>query len=262
MANLSSVNHLEPMYAALQELGLTENEQRLYTTSLLQGPASITKLAEALGLPRPNLYKIINGLVQKGLVDQRSRLNYAKNFSVEPPHTVSELLKTKRKEQSSIDHAFIEKLPTYMNEFRQGEGPMKIKALVGQKDFEKVYTQMYEEAEHEIRFCGSLREFGAAFGRALIAQNVQKRLKKQVRGKALILSSDRGYFSDEEHRTHQRDVRYLDNFSEFKTSFHVFSNKVVFWQPKVPMAVLVEDENIVAMMSSLYEGLWERATKT
>jgi len=262
MPKQTTTSDIEPIYAALNELGLTENEQRLYVTSLNKGPLSISRLAEQLAISRPNLYKIIDGLAAKGLVDPQSRKRYTKNFSVEPPTVISELLKTKRSSQSKIDHAFIEQLPQYMNNFKQGEGPLKVKVLVGRKDFEKMYIQMYEEAQDDIRFCGSLREFTQAFGKEFVVMNVQKRLERNVKGIALLLPSDRDYYTAEEHRAHQREVRYLDGFGEFLTSFHIFSNKVVFYQPKVPMAVLIEDEYIVAMMKCLYEGLWAKAPKT
>lgn len=42
--------------------------------------------------------------------------------------------------------------------------------------------------------------------------------------------------------------------------FHIFSNKLVMWQPTVPMAVLIEDEYLVSMMKSVFDGMWERAT--
>lgn len=249
----------DPMYTALRELELTENEQRLYVASIARGPMSISKLAEILGLPRPNLYKIIEGLIQKGLVDRRLRTRYTKTFSVEPPQVISELLKRKRDEQASVDRSFIERLPVYMSTFRQGDAPLKVKVLVGRKDFADLYTQMYEETEYPPRFCGSLRSFVKAFGRDFFDQTVQKRLRKNIVGQALLLPSDQGFFSDEKHRADRREVRYMDQMDEFTPSFHVFSNKIVFWQPIVPMAVLIEDESLVKMMNSLWDGMWKKA---
>ncbi|MFA6447310.1 MAG: helix-turn-helix domain-containing protein [Patescibacteria group bacterium] len=261
MPEIKKNEDLWPLYAALDELGFTENEQRLYVTSLNQGPLSISRLAELLAIPRPNVYKIIEGLVSKGLIDSRARLRYAKNLTVEPPSVVSELLKERRKEQFKVDHAFIDKLPTYMDNFQQGAGPLKVKVMVGQKDFEKIYIQMYEEAQQEILFCGSLRDFDLAFGRDLVMKNVEKRLEKDIKGIALLLPMDRGYYSAAEHKAQRREVRYLEGFEGFATSFHIFSNKVVFYQPKAPMAVLVEDEYIVTMMKSLFTGLWAGASE-
>lgn len=261
MSNPSLPTAFDPMYAALQELALTENEQRLYILSLKQGPTPITKLAELLGLPRPNLYKIIEGLASKGLVDPEARSRYAKNFSVLPPQVISELLKLKHTEQVSINRAFIEQLPLYMSQFRQGDTPLKVKTLVGQKAFQDLYTQMYEEEQEAVRFCGSIKRFIAVFGQSLFERSVALRQSRKVRGIALLLPSDRTHLSLEQHHTMQRDVRYLDGYDEFTPMFHLFSNKLIFWQPSVPMAVLIEDVYLVRMMKSLYEGMWRQASK-
>ncbi len=248
------------MYAALQELALTENEQRLYILSLKQGPTSITKLAELLGLPRPNLYKIIDGLVAKGLVDPEARARYTKNFLVQPPQVISELLKTKRTEQASVDRAFIDQLPSYMSQFRQGDTPLKVKTLIGQKVFIDLYTQMYEEESVAVRFCGSIKTFIATFGQTLFETSVRLRQSRQVGAMALLLPSDRAHLSLEQHRDSKREVRYLDGYDEFTPMFHIFSNKLIFWQPSVPMAVLIEDEYLVRMMKSLFEGMWRQGS--
>lgn len=260
MPKPSLTTAFDPMYAALQELTLTENEQRLYVLSLKQGPTSITKLAELLGLPRPNLYKIIDGLAAKGLVDPEARTRYTKNFSVQPPQVISELLKTKRTEQASVDRAFIDQLPSYMSQFRQGDTPLKVKTLIGQKAFIDLYTQMYEEESEVVRFCGSIQNFVKTFGRSLFETSSRMRQSRKVRGMALLLPSDREHFAASDHRSVQREVRYLDGYKSFAPMFHIFSNKLVMWQPTVPMAVLIEDENLVSMMKSLFEGMWERAT--
>lgn len=261
MAQPSSPAVFEVMYAALGELGLTENEQRLYVLSLQQGPATITKLSELLGLPRPNLYKIMDGLTKKGLVDPDARNRSTKNFSVLPPQVISERLKVKREEQASVDRSFIERLPTFMSQFRQGDTPLKVKTLVGQKAFIDLYTQMYEEEQEVVRFCGSIQNFVKSFGRSLFETSSRIRQSRKVRGMALLLPSDREHFTPSDHRSVQREVRYLDGYKNFAPMFHIFSNKLVMWQSTVPMAVLIEDEYLVDMMKALFDGMWERATK-
>ncbi len=260
MAQPSKPEEFDQMYAALSELGLTENERRLYVTSLSHGPTPVATLATLLQLPRPNVYVIISGLVNKGLVDPQSRLRYGKTFAVEPPSKIAELLKEKREAQSKIDFAFFDRLPKYLAEYQQGEGFAKVRTYVGKKEFEKLYASMYDEAETAIRFFGSFRNFGAAFGKQFISANVKTRLHKNLKGIALVLPSDRGYYSKEENLRDGREVRYLDGVKDFLPSFHVFANKVVFWQPKVPMALVIEDEFIVTMIQNMFEFLWERGT--
>lgn len=246
----------EPMYAALTELGLSENEQRLYVTSLQNGPSSISDLAKQLGLPRPNLYTLIKNLEEIELVDPLLRERYSRLFTVEPPSKVSELLKEKREKQSKIDRSFVERLPSYLSQYKQGSSPMKIRTLAGQKDFVHVFNQMFEETESELWFCGSVSALSEAVTDRLIQENVSKRLKKGIHIKALLLPSDRDYLTQEQHKKQLRDVRYLESIPEFESSFHIFANKVILWQPKTPMAVLIEDTYLVDMMKNMFTGLW------
>jgi hypothetical protein len=44
----------------------------------------------------------------------------------------------------------------------------------------------------------------------------------------------------------------------FVTSFMLYANKVIIWQPKAPLIVLIEDEHIVQMLSSLFDVLWKQ----
>lgn len=252
---------LRPLYAALQELGLSENEQRLYVASLQSGPSSISALAKQLGLPRPNLYKLIQGLEEKGLSDPGVRQRYSRKFSVLAPSTIAKQLKEKRARQEKIDRSFIERLPAYLSVFQQGEAPMKMSVLTGKKDFVRVFNQMYEEAENDLLFFGSVTMLAKAVSNELIQKNVRRRVQRDMRIRALLLPSDREYLTPAQHKEQMREVRYLETVPEFITSFHLFANKVIFWQPKTPMAMLIEDEYIVKMMESVFSGLWEQGVE-
>ena len=52
---------------ALQSLGLTENEAKVYLFLLEQGPSTITEITKNLPIHRVNLYDIIKRLQEKGL---------------------------------------------------------------------------------------------------------------------------------------------------------------------------------------------------
>lgn len=253
-----SSERFDEMYTALRELGLVENEQRLYVVSLQQGPTTVAHLAELLGIPRPNVYKVIDGLMRKGLIDPTLKKPYTKKFSVLSPSVIIELLNRKRSEQSSRDHAFLAVLPSYMGLFQQGASGAKIHTVTGRQEFKRLFQRMYEEANEEISFCGSMTRFHEAFGDEFFTDRVMTRIRKNVRGRALLTPDDRVNYSAEHHEAHKREVRYLEN-AVFDTSFHLFSNKVVLWQPHVPMAIVIEDTYLTQMMHDLFRTLWDRS---
>jgi hypothetical protein len=56
-----------------------------------------------------------------------------------------------------------------------------------------------------------------------------------------------------------RETRILQGGAPFATSFQLFANKVLIWQPKAPLAVLIEDEYIVQMLRSIFYLLWGKS---
>lgn len=246
----------EPMYAALAELGLTGNEQKLYVASLSAGPTSLTALAEQLGIPRPNLYKLIESLEQNGLVASAMRKRYARHFVVESPTVVAERLREHREKQARLDRTFVDSLPSFLSQYRQGEGALKIRVLTGRAEFSRMFDHMFDEIEGELLFFGSIIDFDRAVGRDEIMRNVDRRVARGVNAKSLLLPNGRGYLSMKTHREHLREIRYLTTLTPFLPMFHVFMNKVIIWQPVTPVAVVIEDEYIVAMFKSIFFGFW------
>lgn len=53
-----------------------------------------------------------------------------------------------------------------------------------------------------------------------------------------------------------RTTRFFHGKIPFVTGFMLYANKVIIWQPKAPLAVLIEDEYIVEMLRSIFETLW------
>jgi hypothetical protein len=56
-----------------------------------------------------------------------------------------------------------------------------------------------------------------------------------------------------------RETRIVSGATPFATSFQLFANKVLIWQPKAPLAVLIEDEFIVQMLRSIFYVLWNKS---
>src|SRR3989338_6675224 len=129
------------LYESLLELGLTENERHLYVLSLSLGPTTITKLAEHLGIPRPNVYKVIEGLEKHGLAKFSERKNYLRTFMVEPPTAVTEALRKKRSAIAHLDEKVTGMMPSLLAMYGQGELPTAIKVVQGKEGFINLFHQ-------------------------------------------------------------------------------------------------------------------------
>lgn len=247
----------ENLYTCLKELGLSDLEADLYVVSLKLGPSRISEVSKHLGISRPNVYKIIKSLETHGLVRFSEKEKYARNFMVEPPSSVLEALRKKKNDISKIDEGLVAKLPELMALYHQGEGTTKIKVLKGKEQYVKIFNQSVEEENKEIQFCGSAGDFIDFVSWDIENNWIRKRLKKNVFIKVLTIASDAASALKVRDGREKRETRILKVANPFRSSFMLYANKMVIWQPEAPLAVIVEDEYIVKMMKELFEVLWK-----
>ncbi len=246
----------EILYDSLKKLGLTENEIALYLLSLSLGPTTITMLAEHMAIPRPNVYKVIEGLEKQGLAYFSQRKKYTRTFMVESPRVVRDLLKKKKHELAQCDQKIVSSLPELLTLYKQGELPTSIRILQGKEQFLQLFFQIIEEEKCESQFCGSVQDFIGFISWQEEREWIQRRMQKGIKIRALLLPSEDAQVLQSTDEKELRETRILDSVQPFTTSFQLFANKIILWQPKAPLAVLIEDEYITQMFRSIFEKMW------
>ncbi len=245
------------LYKALKELGLTEAEITLYLLSLSLGPSPITKLAEAMNMPRPNIYKVIAGLEKKGLV-QFSRSRYhKKTFMVESPTRIVDTLRKQQQNLSDYDRNITLSMPDLLALYRQGELPTSIRILEGKEAFEKAFDQSLEETKDTAEFFGSTEDFITFISWEHEQEWINKRVRQGIFINVLSLPSETAKELQAKDKIELRETRILKIDKPFNTSYQLFGNKVIIWQPKAPLAIFISDEYIAQMLRSIFYSLWE-----
>lgn len=244
------------LYSSLRELGTTEGEANLYVTSLTMGPASIVALAEHLHMPRPNVYKVIAGLERHGLAKFSERKRHARTFVVEPPTVILEKLRSKREAVASLDQTLVGAMPNLLAMYHQGETPTKMKVFEGKEQWMKIFFQTLEEAKGEMSFFGSADAFINMISWETENEWIKERMKKNIHINVLLTPGPDA-FTLNENDAHEMRTTRLFKGTPMVTGFMLYANKVIFWQPKAPLAMLIEDEYIVDMLKSIFAALWE-----
>ncbi len=247
----------EILLDSLGELGLTEHEVNLYTLSLSSGPSSVATLAKLLGITRPNIYKVIAGLEKHGLAKFSDRKKFQRTFMVESPAKVQELLRQKREAIGDFDRKVTTAMPDLLALYQQGELPTSIRVFQGTEDFKKLFFGMLEETREEMHFFGSAKDFLGLVTWASEREWIKRRLEKKLFIKVLLLPSEDTTLIGSTDAKEMRETRVFNAVPPFVSSFHIFGKKLVFWQPQAPLAVLIEDEYIVAMMRAAFSFMWE-----
>ncbi len=256
---LSKIEVKKNIYTSLKELGLTESEANLYVTSLALGPATIASLAEHLNMPRPNVYKGIAGLERHGLAKFSERKKYTRTFVVEPPTVVLEKLRQKRETVVDLDQALVGAMPDLLAQYHQGETPTKIKVFQGKEQWLKIFFQVLDETKGPISYFGSADAFIEMVSWETEREWIKKRTQKGIHINVLLTPGKDAQILKEADPKEMRTTRLFNGTVPFTTGFMLYANKVIVWQPKAPLAVLIEDEYIVQMLRSIFDALWGKS---
>lgn len=254
---LSQIEIQQNLYKSLKELGLSEHEISLYTLSLSLGPVPITKLAEAMNIPRPNVYKLIEGLEQHKLANFQYQKHRKKTFMVESPTVIIDLIRKKREDLHSLDYQVTSLMPDLLALYRQGELPTSIKILENKQAFEKAFDDSLEETKDVSEFFGSTEDFITFISWEHEQNWIEKRVKKKLFIRVLSLPGKNAEILKSKDKQELRETRILKTDKPFNSSFQLYGNKVIIWQPNAPLAILIGDEYITKMLKSIFYMLWE-----
>lgn len=244
------------LHSALAELGLSKQEIALYAFSLSTGPASIVSLGKTLGISRPNVYKLIRGLEEHGLAEFSSHKKRGRNLVVASPTVITELLARKKKHLAKLDDSIGSALPDLLALYRQGDLPTKIKILEGKEQYRQALMNILDEARDTVRHFGSADAFIGLITWHTEREFIAGRLKRGLALKALLLPGPDQETLQANDAKELRETRIFQGEKPFTSSFLLYANKVVIWQPAAPLVLLIEDEYIVEMFTVIYNTLW------
>lgn len=255
-AMLSQTELKEVLDTSLQELGLTENEKGLYLTSLQLGPSTISALGEALAVPRPYVYKLIEALERVGLAKFSERKKYLRTFMVESPSKLMELVRAKKEQLEQQNQTLLQKMPDLLALYRQGELPTSVRIYQGETEYYKLFFQMLEEAQGEILSFGAGEEYVKSFPALETSRWSKERLARKIWLKTLSLPTK--LLEPVLDPSDYRETKILSTMNPFVTSFQIFGKKAAIWQPEARLALLIEDEFITQMLKSIFDLLWNQ----
>ena len=107
----------------LVELGLSENEAKTYLALLVKEVMTVGEITKISLVPRPKLYGILKGLIEKGLCIQKP--GNVQGFSAVSPRIVSQRLLHEYQEQVKLKKEFADKfVETYSDIFEEGRNKL------------------------------------------------------------------------------------------------------------------------------------------
>lgn len=245
---------------ALQKIGLTQNEIKIYIELLKSGTSTAYDIGKRTGLYRVHVYDKVEQLMRKGLVTHIYR-GAKKFFQATHPSKITQYIDDKKIELESQGDAIRSILPeleamahlpkedTFVEVFKGSEGLKYFLKDILKEDREVLITGIDDKKYQE-----SLPVFMKQYFRDLKKNKIKERV---------ITSKRKNIFMFDKKLAPTTQYRFLEEKQFNPTNTFVYGNNVVIvtWGSPVT-AVMIKNNDIADTYRSHFEHLWRLASKT
>ncbi|MCX6810226.1 MAG: helix-turn-helix domain-containing protein [Candidatus Berkelbacteria bacterium] len=241
---------IENLAETLKDLGLSDNEARVYLASLSIGPAPILDLARIAEIKRTTVYSVVEYLESKGLM--RIEIKSGRRvFVAEHPNKLQSMLKLKEDNLAQLLPDFLE-----LYDLKKNEG--FIKYYQGIEAIKNVYNGLILDIKPDddyliISKYDDWHELDPKF----FTNFWERRAKIDIKIRILLQdTSEARQLKNREHRTNHQ-IKLLPGDTELITNLVITPQKVVTHQLTTPIfALVVENQSIIQMNKEMFEIMW------
>ena len=235
----------------LQDLGLNENESRVYFASLSLGPGTVQKIAKASEVKRTTVYTVIESLQKRGLMKIEVK-GFKKLYVAESPEKLERILE-ERKER------FMDQLPEFMSVYNLKGGESFIKYYEGQEAVKSVYESNLKDIKHGEKYMviSNAEKVFDIYGK-WFDKFVEKRAKLNIDIRMILQDNDHSRDYGKLEKNYNHKVRFLPKKTELITNLVITPQRVLIHQLNPPiMGIVIENKSAIQMHQQLFEVIWE-----
>jgi sugar-specific transcriptional regulator TrmB len=246
------------MLNQLKNIGLSENEAKVYVAMLELGPAPVTEIAYKAGINRPTAYFQIESLKKFGLVSSMNK-GTKQLFQAESPDLLEALLKREEQKIAEKKHELESLLPELKNIFNMGDQKPVVRYFEGKEGLLRMQDILLKSGVKEVLGMSSVDDLQKIFPQHN-ATYVPRRVQKKIKSRFIYTSSE-GPILKKTDKVMLRESRYIPaNKMPFTADLTIFGNSVALAAIKnKPAGIIIEHPEIADSFRSLFEFTWKIA---
>jgi len=239
---------------SIKDLGLEENEAKIYLASLSLGPTTVLKLSKISEVKRTTVYELILSLEKKGLI--KKEIHGLKTlYSAEHPERLENSLESKRLLLNKI-------LPELEGLYNLKGTESSIKFYSGLSAIKNIYDDLLKDLKiHEFYYAiSNIKEWQGLDEDFFLKNHVEKRSKMEVKTKLLFVDSEIAQKRKQTERNFNEEIKILPENSKFHVDLVITPYKLVMFQLYEPLvAIVIENKSMIELQKELFELLWDKS---
>ncbi|MEI6581027.1 MAG: helix-turn-helix domain-containing protein [bacterium] len=241
----------EKLLNSIKELGLEENEARVYLASLSLGGTTVLKLSKLSEVKRTTIYEIIDSLERKGLMKKEIH-GFKTLYSAEHPERLENSLEAKKVLLSKM-------LPELEGLYHLKGTESSIKFYSGLTAIKNIYDDLLKDLKiHEFYYAiSNIKEWQELDEEFFLKNHVETRSKMGIETKLLFTEGDVAQKRKQTERNFNEEIKILPKNSEFHVDLVVTPHKLVMFQLHEPLvAIVIENKSIIELQKEMFELIW------
>jgi sugar-specific transcriptional regulator TrmB len=249
------------MITELKNLGLSDNEAKVYAAMLELGPSSVLEISAKAGVNRPTTYVQIESLKKKGLVSTQTKGSKQVLIPESPEH-LQDMLDSQIHAIGGQKEILSKVLPDLLSLYQSLGTRPQVRFFEGTEGLLRMQDIFLKSGHKEVLAIESLDDIFRIFPKHQDTYS-SRRVKNKIHSK-LIYSSSQGPILKANDEAMLRETRFIP------VEKMPFSGDVVIYGSSVAItslrgkisAVLIEHHDIAESFRGFFKFLWEFASQS
>lgn len=228
----------------LRKIGLSEKEAKVYLLCLEFGRTSVQNISQKSGLSRPTVYRILEALRRKDLVEKFSK--HSKAIAAKSPDEILGMLRAEKRKAEEKEREFIRIISLLKSKYSGNKNEIKIySGKEGEKFlFDDLSTTHAKKVFSVFPFLDKKKSEEL--------ENIYKNIRKRLGTVEIREIYPKEVRKSDLDFVQRKKVSGLENL---KGSL-IISDKIIYFCDDQKLSI--EEENIVELARSLLSIIWEK----
>lgn len=234
----------------LKEIGLNEEEAKVYIAALSLGKTTVLKLTKSTDIKRSTVYGIVDSLKNKGLMSIESE-GFKNTYIAESPEKLQITLEKKTEELRS-------QLPELMGLYNLKAGESLIKYYTGLDAMKHIYFETLREIKNGQDYLViTNQEKWYNVDPKFALSYIEDRAKLNIKTRLLFQDSAIAQDHKKLERNFNEQVKILPKETELNVDTILLPNKLIVSDLTHPfITVVIENKSIVGLHKEMFELIW------
>lgn len=241
----------EKIIGIFENIGLSENEAKVYYAMLSNGPSNVQKIARASGVKRTTIYQILDHLQKEGLV-RVELAGLKQKFAAEDPVKLEAVVEAR-------SQALKDSIPSLRSLFVSDESASSVKYYQGMPAIRGIYNELLSKLKpNDYYYAVFDAEKWHGLDDVFLMKHVEDRAKLNVGTKLLMRDSEKARWRKQFEKNFREEVKILPADTSLDVDLVVTPQKLVMFQLSEPyIAFVIENKAAINMQKQLFDVIWK-----